>query len=352
MSENILPNQSRSNVYGPLTAVQMFERTFALLRENFKLFFGIVLVVIAVELVVGGVMGSSGILMAHAASGRAAIMRFLFLAPLYLLGFILTYVFTQVVQGALFLAARARLANASIKVGVAWKLALEQAGRLIGISILVFLRSVGYMLLFWLVLGIPFGVVLLISGLAHGGGAAALRLGHGASPVFAVLLVLFMLVFFVLYICAFLWLAARYALSIPAALAENLPITEAIRRSIHLTRGSKGRLYALYVGVFAIYLVIAAFTLPIQLLILHRAGAHLAHAAGTFSAALVALNIFEYFVGAIVLAMIGVGAALCYFDLRVRKEGFDGESAVPALEHPFAPPTSPGEWPIEDLPIS
>ncbi len=260
MADTMLPNQSRSNVYGPMTVGQMFERTFALLRENSKLFFGIVLVLLAVELVVGGITGASGLFMGHAAGGRAAIARLLFLTPIYLLGFLLIFVFTQVVQGALFLAVRARLANASMKVGEAWKLALEQAGRLIGISILVFLRCLGYMVLFYLVLGIPFGVVLLIFGMGHRGAASGFGLVHGASPVFIVLMGIFVLAFFVLYLCAFLWLAARYALSIPAALAENLPVIDAIRRSIHLTRGSKGRLYALYVVVFVIWAAIMAIS--------------------------------------------------------------------------------------------
>jgi len=59
MNDNvILPNSPRPNVYGPITPSEMFERTAALLRENFKLFFGIALVVLGVEIVVGGVLGA------------------------------------------------------------------------------------------------------------------------------------------------------------------------------------------------------------------------------------------------------------------------------------------------------
>jgi hypothetical protein len=54
--QTMIPNPSQPNVYGPITAGQMFERTFRLLRENFKLFFGIVLILVGVHIVAMGVM--------------------------------------------------------------------------------------------------------------------------------------------------------------------------------------------------------------------------------------------------------------------------------------------------------
>ncbi len=66
----------------------------------------------------------------------------------------------------------------------------------------------------------------------------------------------------------------------------------------------------------------------------------------------VAINIVENVINAIVFAIVGVGIALCYYDLRVRKEGFGGEAAVPVLELPSVPPAPTNNWPIEDLPIS
>lgn len=348
---SIYPVAPEPNRYGPISIGEMFERTAALLRENPRLFFGIVLVVFAVEIVVGGVLGGSSLWMGRSSTGASPVAKLFFLAPLYLLGGLLTYVFTQVVRGALFLAARARLANAGMTVGDAWRLAAESGGRLIGISILVGLRILGYLLLFYFLLGIPFVAIVMFSGMAHAG-LGAFHLGHRMAPAMIGLVAIFILAAAVLYFAALLWLVTRYALAIPAALEEDVSITEAIRRSVHLGRGSKGRLYALYVGVFCAYLVIAAFVFPVQLLAAHSARLHFGHPTAGFEALNIVLRVFWDAWGAIILAFIGVATTLCYYDLRVRKEGLGGSSAAPLMAAPPLPPPPTGGWPIEDLPIS
>ncbi len=337
--------------YGPISAGEMFERTAALLRGNFKLFFGIVLVVIAVELVVGGVTGGGSVWMGRSAPKVSPVSKFLFLAPLYLLSGLLTYVFSQVVHGALFLAARARLADAPMKVGEAWRLAAEKGGRLIGISVLVGLRIAGYNVLFCLVLVIPLVPILLVSGMAHAGGGS-LHLGHGATPVLLGLTAIFVLVSVVFYVVAMFWLATRYALSIPAGLAEDISITEAIRRSVHLPRGSRGRLIALYIGIACAYLAIGAFVFPVQMLTAHSAVLHGSRPSVGFQAVNILVMIFWDVWGALVIAFIGVATTLCYYDLRVRKEGFGGAAEISAWEFPSASPGAAVDWPVKDLPIS
>lgn len=329
----------------------MFERTAALLRENFKLFFGIVLVVIGVEIVVGGVLGGSGFWMSRFTAGDAPIMKALFVTPLALLGAALIYIFTQIIQGALFLATQAKLANRPMTVGEACRLAADKAGKLVGISVLVGLRILGYMLL----LGFAFIVLFLVMGLVFGGfshglGHNPFQFGHGASVGLAVLFGLFLLVFLALYVCMMFWLVIRYALSIPAALAENLSITEAIRRSIRLSKGSRGRLFALFLAVAGVWIVMAAITVPMQLMATHATAIHSTTA---FSAVLIfAAAAIRILFSWVLIAFMGVATALCYYDLRVRKEGFGTIPPVPVLEIPPIPPPSTPDWPIEDIPVS
>ena len=351
MNDSILATATpQPNVYGPITPSQMFERAARLLRENFKLFFGIVLILIGVEVVFGGILGGSGFWMGRSMAGAAPLARILVLAPAVLVGAVLLFILIQIIQGALFIATQAKLANAPMTVGESCKLAAEKAGRLIGISLLVALRTVGYLLLFYLACAaLAVIVALMFGGFSHTAGAMPFRFGHMPSLGVGIFIVLFLLVLFVLYLVALLWLIARYALSIPVALAENLSVAESIRRSIHLSSGSRGRLYALFLGVFGVYLVMAAVTVPMQLLIVH--GAHV-HPSPVIGATGMLLAVFRILVSAIIVAFIGIATALCYFDLRVRKEGF-GAAVLPQQPAPTQEggPAST-DMPAGDVPLA
>ena len=354
MNDNvILPNSPRPNVYGPITPSEMFERTAALLRENFKLFFGIALVVLGVEIVVGGVLGGTGMWTSHFTAGAGPIAKALFMVPVTLLGAAVIFVFMQIVQGALFIATQAKLASIPMSVGEACRLAAEKVGRLIGIALLVALRIFGYVLLFYFAVVALFLVVTLaLGGFSHLVRRVPFQAGH--LPPIGLLIFggIFLLGLLVLYLFVLLWLYARYALSIPAGLAENASVTEAIRRSIHLTRGSKGRLYSLFLVTFGIYVVVAAVIFPVQMMALHAAHAHHSINSTTIQITTMLIGFLEDAVSAIVITFVGVATALCYFDLRVRKEGFGATVATPTLEipSPVVPPTL--DLPLEDLPIS
>ena len=360
----ILPNPSSPNIYGPITAGQMFERTFTLLRENFKLFYGIVLILVGVEIVVvgitGGIFGATAfslggatvISLGGATAGPASLGRILFLMPIMVVGGVLLFILIQIIQGALFVAARARLAGTPITVGDACKLAADKAGRLIGISLLIFVRAIGYVILFCTAMVIVGFVIALFTGLTHAAGGNMFSIGHHASLAVIAALVLFLVVGGIAYLLFWLWLASRYALSIPTALAENLSITESIRRSIHLSHGSRGRLYALFVSVIIADIAIALVTTPFQLMLRHEAF-------GRYGAALMTMTIllagFKILVSALIVAVMGVATALCYYDLRVRKEGFGTVPPPPPTPVPIAPADP---WPLQpnestgDLPIS
>jgi hypothetical protein len=347
MNDNvILPGPPKRNAYGPLSPSEMFERTFALLRENPGLFFGIVLVVIGVEIVVGAVLGGGGFWMGRFNSGAAPIARALFVAPLAFLGGALIYIFAQIIHGALFVATRAKLANALMTVGDACRLAADKTGRLIGIAILIALRIIGYVVLLDIVAVILVVIGFAAAGVHHHFSQNAFHYGHGPALGFGILLGSFLLAVLIAYLAALLWVVVRYAVAIPAALAENLPVTDAIHRSISLTRGSKGRLIALYLLVGCVSIAIAALTVPLQLMSGHRGTMH---SEGLLLAA-AAIRILSSWV---IMAFMGVATTLCYYDLRVRKEGFGMELVTPIIAVSPAAAVAPNpDYPIEDLPVS
>ncbi|MGO8718651.1 MAG: glycerophosphoryl diester phosphodiesterase membrane domain-containing protein [Acidobacteriaceae bacterium] len=347
----ILPNPSSPNVYGPITAGQMFERAFTLLRENFKLFFGIVLILIGVEIVVGGILiafsGGTVLGMGRSAADGVPMARLLFLAPVFAVGAVLFFILVQIIQGALFIATQAKLVQAPMTVGEACKFAADKAGRLIGISLLILVRVIGYVLLFLAAAAIIGGALALLIGVAHVFGASPFRFGH-RSLLGLGIFILVSICLLVLYLFFWLWLVARYSLSIPAALAENLHVTDAIRRSIHLSHGSRGRLYALLVAMVGVDLAIAVVTVPLQLLLNHGGNMHGGAALGAGG---ILLAVVRLLISAFVMAFIGIATALCYYDLRVRKEGFgrrhgDVVSSHPAGNWPVSPDVTPGDLPI------
>ena len=350
----IVPDFSQPNVYGPITAGQMFERTFQLLRENFKLFFGIVLVLVGVEIVLGGIMagvlGGSAFLLGLSAVGPASLGRVLFLMPVVFVAGILLFILIQIIQGALFIATRAKLADTRIAVGDACKLAADKAGRLMGISLLIVLRVIGYVLLFVLAFGILAGVIGAFGGLMHVAAGNPFSRGHLPSAGVIAFVLLFLVAGLFAYLLFWLWLASRYALSIPAALAEDLPVTESIRRSIHLGHGSRGRLYALFLAIVVADLAIAAVTVPFQLILGHGAYGHHGIAFGAIALLLAGFRIVT---SAFIVAIMGIATALCYYDLRVRKEGFGVVVPPPAVPNPPAEiwPVPP-DTPTGDVPIS
>jgi hypothetical protein len=353
----ILANPSQLNIYGPITAGQMFERTFTLLRANFKLFFGIVLILIGVEIVFGGItagfVGGNAFLMARSTVGSASIGRILFLMPVMFVGGVLLFILIQIIQGALFVATRAKLEDTPITVGEACKLAADRVGKLIGISLLIILRVIGYILLFVIGFVILGAIIALFTGLMHAAGGNPFSRGHLPGAGVIAFFLLFFGVTAIAYLLLWLWLASRYALSIPSALAENLSVTDSIRRSIHLSQGSRGRLYALFLAIVGVNLAIALVTVPFQLMLQHGASGIYGHHGVAFGVVGILLAGFRILVSAIIVAVMGIATALCYYDLRVRKEGFG------VVAHPPLVPIAPAEpWPLPpveptgDLPIS
>lgn len=330
---------------------QMLERTAALLRENFKLFCGIVLVIIGVEIVVGAIMGGSALMMGRSTFAVTAFARALVIIPVGIVGGTIIYIFTQIIQGALFIATDARLMGIPISVGQACSAAAENTGRLVGIAILVALRVLGYLILYWMAAIALFSVFAIAAGGFSRVAGDIAGFSHSHSLGFLALAIVYLLVVLVLYILLLFYLAARYAISIPAALAENLGVTDAIRRSIHLSRDSKGRLYILFLVVACIYIGLAAVTLPVQMMYIHGGVLHPMAPNLAMEAVAMLLALFRIVVSGFVIAIIGIATALCYYDLRVRKEGFGNNPAVPASQ-PSAPvwPATP-TVPAEDFPI-
>jgi hypothetical protein len=114
----------------------------------------------------------------------------------------------------------------------------------------------------------------------------------------------------------------RYSLALPASVLEDLKARDAIRRSIELSKGSRGRIFVLLLLILVIEMGLVTITQLFFIVAMFAAAKHRA-------ALPVWMQILQQIVGFITNSFIGpmyaTGLTLFYYDQRVRKEGFDIE---------------------------
>jgi len=135
-------------------------------------------------------------------------------------------------------------------------------------------------------------------------------------------------------------MSLRYSVAMPACVVEELGAAQAIKRSIELSKGARGRIFVLGLLVYAIRLVIGTVLgFPLIFFALRHVGQPLP--LGIAAAAQIGGFITNTFIGPIY----STGLTLFYYDQRVRKEGFDIEwmmqaaglspqAGIPAPEQP------------------
>jgi hypothetical protein len=145
--------------------------------------------------------------------------------------------------------------------------------------------------------------------------------------------------FFLLTLAYGIVMSLRYSLAIPASVVEELPAGQAIKRSIELSKGSRGRIFVLGLLVYAVRLVLGVVLgLPFIVFVFKHHG----HAVPI--ALLAAQQIAAFAVNTLIGPIYSTGLTLFYYDQRVRREGFDIEwmmrsagltpqAELPAAEH-------------------
>lgn len=152
-----------------------------------------------------------------------------------------------------------------------------------------------------------------------------------------------------------IWVILRTAVAVPAAVIEDLKTMPAIERSIALTQGSWVRVLLVYILVVVLnYAAAALLQFPFFI------GAVIAGEGTPIGLVLQALAQFGASLTAIVITpLTAIALALIYYDERVRKEGFDLQymmaaldtGAPPVLGTPPAPPAPPPQGSPPPAPI-
>ncbi|MGA2570449.1 MAG: hypothetical protein ABSF23_08005 [Terracidiphilus sp.] len=116
------------------------------------------------------------------------------------------------------------------------------------------------------------------------------------------------------------WMSLRYSLAVPACVVEELPARRAIQRSIHLSLGSRGRIFVLGLLVYAVRMLLGMiFGFPLIALAVKHPGQPMP--IGWMIVDQIGVFFSNTFIGPIY----ATGLTLFYYDQRIRKEGFDIE---------------------------
>ena len=137
-----------------------------------------------------------------------------------------------------------------------------------------------------------------------------------------------------------IWLLCRYALSNAACVVEDLKVRASIRRSVSLSKGSRGRIFLLLLVVYVISLILTLVVQMPMLTAVFRASMHHQTQIPLW-ATLYGLTA-GFIVNSFITPIYGVGLAVIYLDARIRKEGYDIELLMQrsaAEGHP-APPAA------------
>lgn len=277
----------------PLAAGEILDRVISIYRGEFWLLIalsavsaGVVLVIQILRLVIFHFMAIAIDSPASAAvNGGVGILQ----VVLYVVAYSVTIAATTVAVNAIYL-------NEPTSIGVSLRSSRKLWLRCLGVAIWQGWSAI------WVFLLLIIPLVLLPG-------------WQRISPVLGpVILVLGFIAAGIYGIIAYL----RNSLGVPAAVIENLGVRASMRRSKGLASGRIGRIFLLFVLVYALWVVVAVVQVPIAMLSVRS------HEAVRFllQAILLAVNFLST---SLIAPLAAIGLCLFYFDERVRREGFDIE---------------------------
>ncbi len=298
----------------PMSTSEVLDRTFSLYRDNFLLFAGIAVLPALVGLafqLLSLLTFVKPILRQDQIPNPAALFSFfgglplvlLFYIPIYLLGH------APALGATTFAVSRVHLER-TITISGAYKKALRVCGRLVGISLLSAMLSMG-----------PFlALALLIIALAM-----IAPLTGNAAPGLSGAGVLLGLVSFVPGVIFSILIVLRLSLSVPVCLVEDSRVVASLKRSWLLAKGAAWRIFLIYLllGILGVVLNWAlqfSFRAPVS----------------NFPPLLLQIwEIAAVFVSIVLASPVAtIAIALVYFDQRVRKEAFDLQLMMESIDGP------------------
>jgi hypothetical protein len=188
-------------------------------------------------------------------------------------------------------------------------------------------RYVGLLILEGLIIGVaPMAVWVGIVAIAAGVGILAKNAGMGGSANDA-LVGLAAVLGVVALLGYFFWMLLRLSLAFPACVIEQIGAWAALKRSSALSKGTKGRIFLLYLlGSALTSLLSMGITIPLAIIAaLIPAFSSPQHAQAANVVMIFIIYGASFAVQALTRPVYGIALTLFYYDQRIRQEGFDIE---------------------------
>lgn len=298
-----------STILRPMTTGEVLDRTFSLYRHNFALFFGIAMVPPALVLIAQLVMASLGPL------GRGTMGANSFAAPVgfgigMLVFLIAWFIGIAIAHAATVFALSAVHLGRTTTIRESFGRVRGHLRQVLNVVFSVALRCFGV-----IVLAVLVAIVLIpLAGLSGRGTG----LGAIAGILTFVLMIAAMIAGLLLYL--------RYAVAIQACVLENIKAGAALKRSAFLTKDDRGRIFVIYFLMAVLnYIIAIALVLPATYLGRVLAGP-------TSMTLLVTNQLASFLAGALTGAIATIAVSLVYYDERVRKEAFDLQLLMNAID--------------------
>jgi hypothetical protein len=202
----------------------------------------------------------------------------------------------------------------------------------VGLSLLVTLISFGVLIAIYIAL---FAVMLVFAGVFAALGAITDQSGIVAvGAVILIIMLVFGLIFVVLL--PFAYLTTRWMMAPVVIVTERLGPTGALSRSWRLTEGSFWRLFGLLILLFILNSIV--LSLPITLIQFVAIALATPQVLGLINGVMTGLS---YLINILWLPFLALTLLLLYYDLRIRKENYDLDLRIQALEAITRPATLP-----------
>lgn len=303
-----------TNQLRPMTLGEILDRTAELYRGHFLLFAGTAAIfaeaMLLVQMVHVGALGAIGYphVPPHLkwAFALARVVEFLVIV---LLGGLSIAAFNHVVASVyLGQAASVREAVRSIFL---------RLGRYLWLMAITAFRA-------WAPLAIVYlAFFVIVLTMLPSGFLSNPQVAQHAPPSAAIVAGLASLILALLMIAAVVYgvlMSLRYSLAMPACVMEGLPVGQAIKRSIDLSKGSRGRIFVLGLLVVAIEMLLGIL-LGFPFIVFTVKHLHQPLPFGWLAMQYLVSFVIRTFIGPIYSA----GLTLFYYDQRIRREAFDIE---------------------------
>jgi Na+-transporting methylmalonyl-CoA/oxaloacetate decarboxylase gamma subunit len=325
----------------PLTLGEILDRTAQMYRTNFLLFAGMFSIYAAVSLVLG--LAQLGL--ATLIKGKTwAVWASLSVGGVRV---ILIFLLLGAAIAAISRAVASINLGEPVSIRSAYASTLPKLGRYLWLMTITFFRAWGPIVVVYG--GLLVAALILSPAKKHAAaGTAAPVTASTQDPfLYAILGVAFLVLFLPALVYA-IWMNIRYALSIPACVVEDLKARQAIKRSIALSKGARGRIFTLLLLVLIIKMGLVGLTQSFIFVMAFKHPGHLPTGMNALS------QVIQFFTNTFLGPIGATGVTLFYFDQRVRKEGYDIEWMMQAagLTVESAPAPEPVSASAEAVPAA